>query len=249
MGPRRSKRTGNRLLDALPSRERDQVLSDLEEVSLQVKDRVWEQNEAITHVLFPRSGVVSITTMMSDGQVVEIATVGNEGMVGVPVFLGVSSMNAQAFCQVPGAAWRMESVALREQVAKGGGLHRVVELYAQALFTQIAQTTACNRLHSIEERCSRWLLETHDRARSDVFPLTQEFLAQMLGVRRATVNVAAGALQRAGFIRYRRGRITIVDRVGLESSSCECYAVVRSELERLLPPAHKFGQTRGVQRQ
>jgi hypothetical protein len=173
---------------------------------------------------------------MDDGSSIEIATIGNEGIVGIPVFLGAQSMGARDLyqVQVPGDVLAMEASAFLS-AAQREPLRGLVQRYAQALFTQVTQQVACNGLHSVEERCSRWMLLTHDRVGSNDFPLTQEFLAQMLGVRRASVTLAAGALQRAGFIRYGRGRVTINDREGLENASCECYRIMRTEFDRLLP--------------
>lgn len=171
---------------------------------------------------------------MQNGEAVEVATVGNEGMVGLPVFLEAATIPGKAFAQIPGEAWRMSADTFKEQVSPGTPLHELLQRYTQALFNLISQSTACNRLHTVEERACRWLLMTHDRVGSDSFPLTQEFLAQMLGVRRPTVSTVASILQRAGFISYSRGKITILDREGLESASCECYEIIRAEFERLV---------------
>jgi CRP-like cAMP-binding protein len=171
---------------------------------------------------------------MEDGTVVELATVGNEGMVGLPVFLGGDTMPLKAFVQIPGDAMRMKADVFKDSVNQGSPLHGLLQRYTQALFNQVAQSTACNRVHSIEERCCRWLLMTRDRVESDGFPLTQEFLSQMLGVRRPSVSVVAAILQKAGLIRYSRGRITILDREGLEAAACECYAIIKQEFDRLL---------------
>ena len=173
---------------------------------------------------------------MDDGTRVEVATIGNEGIVGIPAFLGAQGMGARDVyqVQVPGQVVAMEAreflKATRREPLRG-----LVQRYAQALFSQVTQQVACNGLHSVEERCSRWMLLTHDRVGSDEFPLTQEFLAQMLGVRRASVSMAAGILQSAGFIRYSRGQVAIIDREGLENASCDCYRVIRTEFDRLLP--------------
>jgi CRP-like cAMP-binding protein len=227
----------NRILAALPPKELKRLEPKVEAVSLEFKQPVYEPGEPIRHVYFPTSGVVSLVTVMSDDQPVEIATVGREGMVGLPVFLEAGEIPGRAFCQVPGAALRMEAEAFKVEAQWGGGLTSLLLRYTQALFNQVAQSAACNRTHTVEERCARWLLMTQDRVGEDRFPLTQEFMAMMLGVRRATVNVAAGILQRAGFITYMRGRITVLDRPGLESASCECYAKVQSEFDRLLKPS------------
>jgi len=201
-----------------------------------MKQLLYEPGGRVEAMYFPVNSVASILTTLSDGAGVEIATVGNEGMLGSPVVLGSDAMPAREFCQiqVPGTILRMDKQAFAEVLSQNDTFRGVIQLYVQALFTQIAQQVACNALHSVEERCSRWLLLTHDRVHSDSFPLTQEFLAQMLGVRRASVTLAAGALQSAGLIRYRRGQMEIVDRQGLENVSCECYRVLRDEFDRLL---------------
>jgi CRP-like cAMP-binding protein len=226
---------GNRILDALPAKDYERLLPALSPVSLKLKQMLLESGKAIDTVYFPVSAVVSLLTTM-DGSSVEVATVGNEGIVGVPVFLGAQALGAQDFyqVQVPGQVAAMTAEAFLKSTARDP-LRGLVQRYAQALFSQVTQQVACNGLHSIEERCSRWMLLTHDRVGGDEFPLTQEFLAQMLGVRRPSVSVAAGILQRAGFIRYSRGRVAIVDRDGLENASCECYRIIRTEFDRLLP--------------
>jgi CRP-like cAMP-binding protein len=180
--------------------------------------------------------VTSLVIFMLDGQVVEVATVGNEGMVGLPVFLGAETFSGQAFTQIPGKAVRMQVEVFRDEARQGSSLHEVLHRYTQALFTQVAQSAACNRLHRIEQRCARWLLMTRERVRADQFPLTQEFLAQMLGVRRAGVSEAVSRLQKEGLIQYSRGIITILNRSGLETVSCECYAIVKQEYDHLLKP-------------
>ena len=227
---------GNRLLDALPLGDRRRISPLLEREHVQMKQLLYEPGGRVEAMYFPVNSVASILTTLSDGAGVEIATVGNEGMLGSPVVLGSDAMPAREFCQiqVPGAILRMDKQAFAEVLSQNDTFRGVIQLYVQALFTQIAQQVACNALHSVEERCSRWLLLTHDRVHSDSFPLTQEFLAQMLGVRRASVTLAAGALQSAGLIRYRRGQMEIVDRQGLENVSCECYRVLRDEFDRLL---------------
>lgn len=199
-----------------------------------------EAGASIRNVYFPVDAVVSSLTTMSDGSGVEIVTIGNEGMVGSPLFLGSTVMSEREYAQVqvPGKLWRMDASIFSDEMVKGGAFQEVVQLYIQALFSQITQQVACNGLHSVNERCSRWLLLTLDRVNADEFPMTQEFLSQMLGVRRASVTLAAGALQHAGIIRYRLGRITVLDRDGLEATACECYRVIRDEFDRLLgtPP-------------
>ena len=178
--------------------------------------------------------MISLVTYLEDGPSVEIATVGREGMVGISLFLETATVAWRAFGQVPGKALRIRAETFREEVDRNGALVRLLKRYTQALLSQVAQSSACNCVHTIEQRCARWLLQTHDRVGSDHYPLTQEFLAQMLGMRRSSVSQAAGGLQKAGLIRYVRGRITVLDRAGLEAASCECYAIIRREFERLL---------------
>lgn len=179
------------------------------------------------HVHFPTGCVISLVTYLEDGPPVEIATVGLEGMVGLPVFLGSDTMPSRAFGQVPGDSLRVTAAAFRAEVERNGPLVRVLNRYTQALLNQVAQTTACNRVHIVEQRCARSLLQTQDRVGSDQF-------AQMLGVRRSGVSAAAGMLQKAGLIRYARGHVTVLDRSGLESAACECYRVIKREFDRLL---------------
>jgi CRP-like cAMP-binding protein len=227
-------RTRNRILAALPEEEWERVRGSLERVTLELRNVLFEPNQTIQHVYFPEDAVVSILGLLEDGSAVETATVGNEGMVGVPVFLGAMQMAGQAFAQVPGTGWRMPAGALREEARRGSTLARLLGRYTQALFTLVAQSSACNRKHGTEQRCARWLLMTHDRVGADRFELTQLFLSQMLGVRRATVNEAAAALQERGLIEYVRGRITVLDRPGLEAAACPCYGIIRSEFARML---------------
>ena len=240
--------SGNRLLDRLPSADRGRLQQGLALERGEMKQVLLQAGTAIQSVYFPVDAVVSSLTTMSDGSGVEIATIGNEGMVGSPLFLGSTSMSEREFCQVqvPGMLLRMDATIFREEMAKRGAFQDVVQLYIQALFSQLTQQVACNGLHSINERCSRWLLLTLDRVGTDEFPMTQEFLSQMLGVRRASVTLAAGALQNAGFIRYRLGRITVLDREGVEATACECYRVLRDEFDRLLgtpPPRLRAAET------
>jgi CRP-like cAMP-binding protein len=192
----------------------------------------------IRSVYFPVTAVVSLLTTMNDGDAVEIATVGSEGMVGVPVFLGAKSLgiNDVVQVQVPGTVLKMPAKVFLDEARNGKAFKVVVQRYIQAHMRQVSQQVACNGLHSVQERCARWILLTHDRVGEDEFPLTQEFLAQMLGVRRASVTVAAGSLQGASLVRFWRGRVTIVDRAGLEAASCECYKITAKEFDRLLGP-------------
>lgn len=237
----------NRILAALPPAEWERLRGAAERVPLALRQVVFEPHRTIEHVYFVESGVVSVLGLMEDGSAIETATVGNEGMVGVPVFLGAMQMAGQAFAQVPGEAWRLPAGALREEVRRGSALATLLGRYTQALFTLVAQSSACNRKHPVEQRCARWLLMTHDRVPGDSFELTQHFLSQMLGVRRATVSEAAGALQQRGLIDYTRGRITIVDRAGLEAAACVCYAIIRNEFARMLEGRETPDPLDGVQ--
>ena len=225
--------TANRLLAALPQEDYARLAPHLEVVDLAFKELIYRPDEPIRFVYFPLDSVVSLLATMADGAVVEVASVGREGMVGLPAFLGARSLAGQSFAQIPGRAARLGADALQEAVAGGGPLRDLLQAYTQALFDLVAQSAACNRLHPLDERLARWLLMTHDRLGADRFPLTQEFMGQMLGVRRASVSTAAAILQRAGLIRYARGRITVTDRAGLEAASCECYGVIRREFDRL----------------
>lgn len=226
---------GNRLLLALPEPYRERFLAQLEPVEMVVREPVYAPGKPIEHVYFPDGCVLSVLAVMDDDQAVEVATIGNEGMVGIPVFLGATSSPGLAFCQVPGKAWRMAAGTFRELANGAGAIQQLLQRYTYAFFTQLSQGSACNRLHSVEQRCARWLLMTHDRVGGrDQFELTQEFLAQMLGVRRATVTEAAGRLQQDGLITYSRGIITITNRKGLEAASCECYRIITDEHTRLI---------------
>jgi CRP-like cAMP-binding protein len=226
-------RPGNRLLAALPADELDRLRPHLERRRYDVKELVHRPGEPIEAVVFPTTGVFSLVTSMADGTTMEVATVGDEGMVGVPVFLGDVSSPLTVYSQIPGEALCLPAAKLRSFVRDGSRLHDLLLRYVQALFILTAQSVACNRLHSVQQRCARWLLMCHDRTHTDEFPLTQEFMAQMLGIRRASVTEAAGQLQGAGLIRYQRGVITILDRPGLERASCECYGIIRAEFDRL----------------
>lgn len=224
----------NRLLAALPEEDFDLVSSDTEKVSLALKEVLYEPGQPIEHVYFVTSGVVSLLVTMQNASAVEIATVGNEGVVGMPVFLGAETSPIRAITQIPGSALRMSVAAFKRVVEPAGAIHDLIRRYSQALINQISQSVACNHLHSIEDRMCRWLLTCHDRVGADDFPLSHEFLAQMLAVRRPSVTIAAGSLQKAGLITYRRGHVTIVDRPALEAGACECYGVVRHQYDRLL---------------
>ncbi|MDF1503283.1 Crp/Fnr family transcriptional regulator [Roseisolibacter sp. H3M3-2] len=226
--------TRNRLLAALPADAQALLAPHLVRVELEARELVYDFDREITHVVFPESAVVSIVGVMADGSAVETGTVGREGMAGVPVVLGADRTNAQAFTQVPGVALRLPADVLRAALAESPPLWRVLLAYTQALMTLTAQGSACNRRHTMVQRCARWLLYTHDQVGRDDFALTHQFLSQMLGVRRATVTEAMGALQDAGAVEYQMGRVRIRDRGVLERRVCECYAIVSGEYERLL---------------
>jgi CRP-like cAMP-binding protein len=225
----------NRILAALPLPERRQVLDLATRVTLDVRTVLFEPGGVIDAVYFPTDGVISLVTPLQSGAIVEVATIGNEGIVGIPLVHPLTGFAVRAITQVAGHSLRLDAEVFAESVANSRAFQVLVDRYTQALFGQIAQAAACNRIHSSEERLSRWLLMSQDRVGSDQFTITQEFLAQMLGARRSTVSVSAGILQRAGLIRYSRGHVTIVDRAGLEAVSCECYAVIKAELDRVAP--------------
>jgi CRP-like cAMP-binding protein len=225
-------RRENRILTALPPSDRLQLLGDASSVALPVKTVLFEPGCPVDAVYFPVDGVVSLVTPFQDGAMVEVATVGNEGIVGVPL-VPFGGLAVRAIAQVAGSCLRLDAGAFLEWADRCDAFQRLVESYTQALFGQIALSAACNRLHSNDARLARWLLMNEDRVGS-AFTITQDFLGQLLGVRRSTVSVSAGLLQRDGAIRYTRGRVTIVDRELLETLSCECYATITSELERVV---------------
>lgn len=226
----------NRLLAALPPEVYERLRPHLTLVELGLREILWEKDGPIPYVYFPLNGVVSMIAIMHDGSSVEVGTVGNEGMAGLPVFLGAARANIRAFSQVPGQALRMSSDDLRAEVAENVPLRELLQLYAQALFGMIAQASACHRVHSASQRLALWIAMCRDRVGLDTFPLTQEFLAQMVGVQRTTVSDEASRLQRNGTIRYSRGVLTVVDRGALEAAACECLHVIREEYEQLLGP-------------
>lgn len=222
----------NRLLLALPRAVYRELLPDLEPVILPRGTVVFEARDPITHVYFPQRCVVSLLAAAGDGPGVEVGLVGNEGMVGLSAFLGASTSTTQAVLQVPDGAWRMEIGVFRRAIAGETALRQVLQRYTQTVLSQITQGLACNQRHAVSPRCARWLLMAHDRVGADQFQLTQEFLGQMLGARRPTVSITAGGLQALGFIRYTRGTITVVDRVGLEGAACTCYDVMEADYAR-----------------
>ena len=224
----------NRILDRLPRRELSRIKKALTEFDAVIRDKIYEPNQPFEHVYFPETGIASVVNTLEDGTEIEVATIGYEGMVGLPLFLGTNQTPARAFWQVAGTAFRMDGAFLQQEKRRGSVLAATLGLYTQGFFAQIAQSVTCNRLHSLEQRCARWLLMTHDRVPGDDFPLTQEFLGKMLGVRRTGVSEVAGRLQRKGVIKYSRGCMRVTNRRGLERLSCECYHVVAREYRRLL---------------
>lgn len=225
----------NRLLAALPGEDYQRLAADLEPVRLLVGDVVCESGAQMSHALFPTSAIVSLQYVMESGSSAEIAGVGNEGMVGVALFLGGETTVSRSIVQTGGFGYRLKQSVLIDEFRRGDVLCRLLLRYTQALITQMSLTAACNRRHSLEQQLSRWLLSTLDRMPGNELIVTQEMIAGMLGVRREGVTEAAGKLQRAGIINYRRGHITVLERTGLNSRACECYEVVRQGFDRLLP--------------
>ncbi len=225
----------NHLLAALPAAEFARLLPDLEWVSLPLGQVLYESGEQMRHVYFPTTSIVSLLYVLEDGASAEIAVVGNEGIVGVSLFMGGETTPSRAAVQSAGDAYRLKGQLLKEEFNRSGELQHLLLRYTQALLTQMAQTAVCNRHHSVNQQLCRWLLLSMDRLPSNELTMTQELIANMLGVRREGVTEAAGKLQRAGLIEYHRGRITVLDRAGLEAQACECYAVVKKEFDRLLP--------------
>ena len=214
----------NRLLAALPAADYARILPSLTVVPLKLKDTLHKPGEPIREVYFPGGGFCSMLTVLEDGKMVEIATVGREGMVGVSAILDGAPVTSAAMVQgETDTCYRMKVEAFRREVERRGAFYELMAHFAQALFGFVAQSTACNAIHSVEQRLARWLLMAQDRMGSDEFPLTQEFVAMMLGASRPTVTVVAGTLQKAGLIKYRHGHVTILDRASLEAASCECY--------------------------
>ena len=225
----------NRLLAALPKKEYQRLLPELEEVALTFAEVLYEPGERIRHVYFPNESIVSLLAEVADRSTLEIGLIGNEGMSGISVFMGVNTSPHRAIVQGAGTARRMEAAVLRKESGHVGSLHRLLHLYAHSLLTQVSQSAVCNRFHTVDARLARWLLMTGDRLGADEFRLTQDFISNMLGVRREGVNAAAGHLQEQGLISYARGRIKVHDRRGLEAAGCECYRVVKDVYDRLLP--------------
>lgn len=223
----------NRLLAAIPEDVYDRLHPNLESFPLALGKVVYEAHQSLSHVYFPTTAIVSLLYTMENGSSAEMGIVGCDGVVGIAVFMGGDTTPNRAVVQSAGEALRLELRHFRKELRRTSELHRLLLLYTQSLLTQMSQTAVCNRLHSVEQQLCRWLLLSHDRLDSNELVMTQELIANMLGVRREGVSVAAHNLQDAGVIRYRRGHITIIDRPGLESKVCECYRVVKTECDRL----------------
>jgi CRP-like cAMP-binding protein len=221
------------LLAALPASERARLIPSLEPVVMTLGEVVYESGGRQDYVYFPTTAIVSLHYVMADGASAEIAVVGNEGMVGVVLFMGGETTPSRAIVQCAGSAFRLSGKRLKREFTRAGPMQHLLLRYTQALLTQMAQTAVCNRHHSVDQQLCRWLLLRLDRMRTNVLTVTQELISNMLGVRREGVTEAAGKLQDAGLIRYSRGRITVLDRSGLEARVCECYGVVRKESDRL----------------
>jgi CRP-like cAMP-binding protein len=224
----------NRLLGLLTRADYERLRPHLQPVSLEYRKPLYNANSTVDFVWFIETGVGSLVNTMANGEAAEVGTIGNEGIVGLPILLGDHQAPTSVYVQVPGVGLRMKAVLFKRELALSASMRRVMLHYAHAFFNQVAQSAACNRFHSLEQRCARWMLMTHDRMGSDDFLLTQEFLAMMLGVQRTGVTAAASILKRNGLIRYTRGHVTIIDRLGLEKCSCECYGVSKLEFDRLL---------------
>src|SRR6266852_3284428 len=232
-GPASSLISSNRLLACLPERDHRKLAPELELVSLKARHTAYEPGKAIEYVYFPLNSVISIVAGTRPGAEVEVATIGNEGMVGLPVFLGAGSTPGMAYAQVPGDSFRIKAEVFWEQARLSDPIVKIMRLYAHALIVQIMQRVACNQTHSAIKRCARCLLTTHDQVQNERFPLTQEILAFMLGIRRTGVSAIASALKQRRIINYNRGVVEILNRQELESASCECYAAVKLEFERM----------------
>ena len=230
----RDARPANRLLATLPKKEYERLLPSLEAFPLLFETVIYEPGEVILDVYFPTSGIVSLLAGVDDRATLEVGLVGREGMVGLPIFMEVKTSNNRAVVQGEGSAFRMKAKDLRKECNDGGSLPRLLRRYSHSMLTQISQTAVCNRFHPIDARLARWLLMTGDRMAADEFQLTQDFLSNMLGVRREGVNKAAGILQQQNLISYSRGDLTILDRKGVEAVACQCYRIIKDEYDTIL---------------
>jgi CRP-like cAMP-binding protein len=225
----------NHLLDALPASDYERLAPHFELAAMKLGDVLYESGDQLRYVYFPTTCIISLLYVMEDGASAEIAVVGNEGILGISLFMGGNTTPSRAIVQSAGHAYRLRADLLKNEFERYGPTMHLLLRYTQALITQMAQTAVCNRHHSVDQQLCRWLLLSLDRLGSNELSMTQELIANMLGVRREGVTEAAGKLQEAGLIQYTRGRITVVDRPGLEARSCECYRVVKTEFDRLLP--------------
>jgi CRP-like cAMP-binding protein len=226
----------NAILHGLEESVASQMIEKGELVHLAVQERIYEPEKTIRLVYFPLDSVLSIVSVMKDGNQIEIGTIGREGVSAFPLLMGASSTANDCYCQVPGTAVQIEAKVFRLLSTTNAGFRQLLYRYLQAYVNMLGQLAACNRLHTVYERCARWLLMTDDRVGLTDIPLTHEYLAMMLGTNRSGVTIAAATLRNAGFIRYKNGKITILDRLGLEDASCECYAVAREQFAGLLRP-------------
>jgi CRP-like cAMP-binding protein len=226
----------NRLLGLLAARDYESLRPHLHREPLEYRQSLYAADARVDFVYFIETGVGSLVNTMANGQAAEVGTIGNEGIVGLPLLLGDDRAPSSVYVQVPGEGLKMKASIFRKALAHSPTMQVVMLRYAHALFNQVAQSAACNHFHALEQRCCRWLLMTRDRMDSNNFMLTQEFLAMMLGVQRPGVSIAAGGLQRAGLITYKRGAVAILDVAGLKKRSCECYGVSKKEFDRLLGP-------------
>jgi CRP-like cAMP-binding protein len=233
--PRTPSPLQNHILDALPAPERERLFPHLKLVTLPLGSVLYESGDTLRHIYFPTDSIVSLLYVLANGASAEISIVGNEGAIGVALFMGGETTTNRAIVQSAGSAYRLTGRRLKQEFERHGELLHILLRYTQALLTQMAQTAVCNRHHTVDQQLCRWLLLSLDRLSSDKLTMTQELIANMLGVRREGVTEAAGKLQDLGVIRYRRGHITVLDRPQLEALSCECYAVVKKESDRLLP--------------
>jgi len=225
----------NHLLDALPDSDFERLAPHLELIPLKLGEVLYESGAQLRYVYFPTTSIVSLLYVMEDGASAEIAIVGNEGILGISLFMGGDTTPSRAVVQSAGHGFRLKAELLKNEFGRFGSTMHLLLRYTQALITQMAQTAVCNRHHSVDQQLCRWLLLSLDRLQTNDLSMTQELIANMLGVRREGVTEAAGKLQDAGLIRYRRGRISVLDRAGLEARACECYQVVKTEFDRLLP--------------
>ena len=227
----------NYLLAALPAEEWERLQPQLELRPMPLGHVLYESGDTMRHVYFPTNSIISLLYVMADGSSAEIAIVGKEGIVGISLFMGGETTPSRAIVQSAGNAYRMLGMSLKEEFFRAGPLQRILLRYTQALITQMSQTAVCNRHHSVDQQLCRWLLMSLDRLESHELQMTQELIANMLGVRREGVTESAGKLQKLGLINYSRGHIEVLDRLALEAHACECYAVVKKEFDRLLPAA------------